>query len=156
SLVPFPLSQHDAEPPVLTTDPPVNTINVAVPDLKLSRTYQWNVALEQPMGSSQSLSLTYVGAIGRDMLRVTNLINPNNDFQAVGITDNAATSDYHALQVKFERRLSHRLQALGSYTWSHSIDISSTDAAGNYLSTPGVIADPRIDRGDSDYDVRHA
>src|SRR5262249_17996538 len=119
---PFPLSPADAAPPPFSTDPPVNTMLVADPRLKLPRTYQWNGALEQSIGTSQSLSFTYIGAIGRDSLRVTNLFLPNPDFEFVGVTDNTATSDYHALQVKFERHLSHGLQTLASYTWSHSID----------------------------------
>src|SRR5467141_849900 len=70
----FPLSPLNAAPPTLTTNPPVSTILVADPHLKLPRTYQWNVALEQPLGSSQSVSLTYIGALGRDLLRVTSLV----------------------------------------------------------------------------------
>lgn len=154
--VPFPLSSQNAAPPTLTTNPPVNTILVADPHLKLPRTYEWNGAVEQSLGDSQSLSLTYVGAIGRKLLRVTNLLSPNKNFNFVGVTDNSATSDYHALQVKFERRLSQGLQALASYTWSHSIDIASTDAFANYLNTPSSIANPNIDRGNSDFDIRHA
>src|SRR6185295_16419343 len=96
--------------------------------LKVPRVYQWNVAWEQSLGSGQTLSLTYVGAIGRDMLRATTLLNPNPSFQFVSVTDNSATSDYHALQVKLQRRLAHGLQGLASYTWSHSIDSASTDA----------------------------
>ena len=154
--VPFPLSPDEAAPPVLTTNPPVATILVAEPNLKLPRTYQWNFALEQSLGSSQSFSLTYVGAVGRDLLRVTNLLNPNSNFSFVNVTSNSATSDYHALQVKFERRLSHGLQALASYTWSHSMDIASTDAFANYLNTPPSAANANIDRGNSDFDIRHA
>ena len=52
---PFPLSPQDAAPPALTVNPPVATILVADPHLKLPRTYQWNVALEQSIGSNQSL-----------------------------------------------------------------------------------------------------
>jgi hypothetical protein len=48
------------------------------------------------------------------------------------------------------------LQTLVSYTWSHSIDIASTDAFANYLNTPGSVANPNIDRGNSDFDIRHA
>jgi Carboxypeptidase regulatory-like domain/TonB dependent receptor len=152
----FPLSPQNAAPPGLTTNPPVSTILVAEPNLKLPRTYEWSGALEQSLGSSQTVSLTYVGAVGRDLLRVTNLFDPNQNFGQVNLTDNAATSDYQALQLKFERRLSRGLQALASYTWSHSIDISSTDAFSNYLSTPSSVANPSIDRGNSDFDIRHA
>ena len=130
-------------------------IFVADPNLKLPRTYEWSVAFEQSLGKEQSLSLTYVGAIGRDLLRVTNLFNVNPNFQLVELTTNSATSDYHALQIKFQRRLSHGLQALASYSWSHSIDIASTDAV-TTLGTPGTLANPNIDRGDSDFDIRHS
>jgi hypothetical protein len=142
--------------PQVATSPPVSTILVADPHLKLPRTYQWNAALEQSLGASQTVSLTYVGAIGRDLVRSTYLINPNPAFQAVNVSTNTATSDKHALQVKFDRHLSHGLQALASYTWSHSIDIASTDAFANYLNTPGFLANPIIDRGDSDFDIRNA
>jgi hypothetical protein len=156
SPVPFPLSPQNAAPPVLTTSLPASLIVVAEPDLKLPRTYEWNAALEQSLGSSKTLSLTYVGAVGRDLLRVTNLLAPSADFGFVNVTDNSATSDYHALQLKFQRRFSRGLQALASYTWSHSIDIASTDAFATYLNTPTSVANPNIDRGNSDFDIRHA
>ncbi|HET6891531.1 MAG TPA: TonB-dependent receptor, partial [Pyrinomonadaceae bacterium] len=155
SFAPFPLSPQNASPPALTADPPVSTIVLADPHLKLPRTYQWNFAVEQSIGTSQSLSVTYIGAIGRDLLRTTTLINPNPNFQFVSLTDNSATSDYHALQLKFQRRLSRGLQALSSYTFSHSIDIASTDASNN-RNTPVTIASANSDRGNSDFDVRHS
>jgi hypothetical protein len=154
SLTPFPLNTQQSIPPAITTNPPVSDITVADPHLKLPRTYEWNVALEQSMGKDQSLSLTYIGSIGRDLLRVTDLVDPNPAFGYVNVTRNTATSNYNALQVKFERRLSHGLQALASYAWSHSIDIASTDAFANYLNTPTSVANPNVDRGDSDFDIR--
>ena len=72
----------------------------------------------------------------------SNILNPNPNFGQVTLTDNSATSNYQALQVKFERRLSQGLQALASYTWSHSIDIASTDAFANYLNAPNSVANP--------------
>jgi len=156
SLSPFPLSSTNAAPPALTTNPPVSTILVADPHLKLPRTYQWNVALEQFIGNSQSLSATYLGAAGRQLLRVTNLLNVNADFPFIALTDNSATSDYHALQIKFQRRLSRGLQGLASYSWSHSIDIASTDSTATNLNTPSQIATVNIDRGNSDFDIRHS
>ena len=156
SLAPFPLSPENAAPPAFNFNPPVNTLAIADPHLKLPRSYQWNVALEQSMGGSQSLSLTYIGALGRDLLRVTNIFNPNPNFQFLGLTNNTATSDYHALQLKFEQRLSRGLQALASYAFSHSIDSASTDSLSNNQGTPGAIAGPDVDRGNSDFDIRHS
>src|SRR5215813_5433311 len=156
SLPAFPLSPQNAAPPAFSTNPPVSGIFVADPHLKLPRTYQWNVAAEQSFGNSQSLSLTYVGAIGRDLLRVTNFFNVNSNFQAVVLTTNSATSDYHALQLKFQRRFSQGLQALASYSWSHSIDIASTDGSAANVNTPATVASPEVDRGNSDFDIRHS
>jgi hypothetical protein len=152
----FPLSPAQAAPPPFSLNPPVVLLVVAVPDLKLPRSYQWNFALEQPIGNNQSFSMTYIGAIGRELLRVTPLVNANPNFPFISLTDNSATSDYHALQSKFQRRLSQGLQVLASYTFAHSIDTASTDAFATYLNTPGAIANTRIDRGDSDFDIRHA
>lgn len=159
SLWPFPLSPQDAAPPLLTVNPPALNILVADPNLKLPRTYQWNIALEQSLGSSQSLSLTYVGAVGRDLLRST-VLNPasagNPDFDFVFLTDNSATSNYNALQLKFQRHFWKGFHALASYSFSHSIDISSTDAAFAYLDPVGSVINPNMDRGDSDFDIRHS
>lgn len=152
----FPLSPADAAPPAITGNPPVTNIIVADPHLRIPRSYQWNIAIEQSLGTSQSFSLTYIGAIGRDLLRSNNLYNPNPEFQFVSVTDNSATSDYHALQAKFQRTLWRGLQVVASYTYSHSIDSASTDAFAAYLNTPGSLAGPNIDRGSSDFDVRHS
>ena len=152
---PFPLGAQDARAGVFSTTPPVVTILVADPNLKLPRTYQWNFALEQAIGSNQSLSLTYLGAIGRDLLRIAMYYNPNPNFQTVSVTNNSATSDYHALQLKFQRSLAHRLQGIASYTLAHAIDNVSTDAFSTYLNSPGSLS-PNIDRGNSDFDIRHA
>ena len=153
--VPFPLTPENAAPPQLTVNPPVDLIVVADDHLRLPRTYEWNATLERSLGGSQ-VSLTYVGAAGRGLLRVTNLFNPNPQFQIVSVTSNTSTSDYHSVQARFERRLSRGLQALASYTWAHSIDTASTDALATYENTPDSVADPNIDRADSDFDIRHA
>jgi len=114
---------------------------------------QWNIALEQSLGSQQSVSAAYVAAVGRRLLRLESLFNPNPNFFQVLVTTNEATSDYHALQIQFQRRLSRDLQALASYTWSHSIDIASNDSSPN---APAAKIDPLRDRASSDFDVRHS
>jgi hypothetical protein len=152
----LPLSPANAAPPQLSTSVPVSgTMVVAERNLKLPRTYEWNATLEQSLGSSQLLSLSYVGAAGRDQLRVTPLLNPNPDFAFLDVISNTTSSNYQALQIKLERRLRQGLQALASYTLSHSIDDASTDAYATYLNTPSFIASPTIDRGNSDFDIRH-
>jgi hypothetical protein len=155
-FVPLPLTPAEAaRPPVSPTLPATAPLYVAIPDLKTPRTYQWNSALEQSLGANQAVSLTYVGAVGRNLLRDDSLSAPNANFQStVDITRNSATSDYHALELKFQRKMTRGLQALASYTWSHSIDIASNNTV--RANTPTRIGAPNVDRGDSDFDVRHS
>jgi len=140
-------------PPPLSTTPPVNSIAVTDPKLKSPRTYQWNVAIEQALGSKQTVSASYVGAAGRRLLRFEVLRRPNGSFNLVQVTRNTATSDYNALQLQYTRRLSRGLQALASYTWSHSIDTASNDSL-NFAAAAFI--NPNVDRASSDFDVRHS
>jgi Outer membrane receptor proteins, mostly Fe transport len=151
--IPFPISSSQATPPTFSFNPPYRLFFVSEADLQLPRTYEWNIAVERALGRHQTISSSYVGAAGRRLLRQEQLFNPNPNFLMVRVTTNAATSDYHALQMQFIRRMSRGLQALGSYTWSHSIDIASSDFVSNL---PGTRTDPNNDRGSSDFDVRHS
>jgi hypothetical protein len=141
--VPFPATGSVVEPPP-TPVPPFVVVNGIDPNLKLPRTYQWNFAVEQALGSNQTFTASYVAAVGRRLVSMHSLQNPNPSFQFVNIVKNRATSDFHALETQFERRLSRGFQAVASYTWSHSIDDVSSDF--------GI----DLDRGPSDFDVRHS
>ena len=54
-------------------------------------------------GAGQTVSATYAGPIGRGLLRETQLANVNASFPDVSYTGGTATSDYHALQLKYQR-----------------------------------------------------
>jgi hypothetical protein len=105
------------------------------------------------------VSLTYVAALGRRLLREDALLNPNPDFTVVRVTRNAAESSYHSMQLQFVRRLTSGLQFLTSYAWSHSIDNGSSDSVSRLRITAGsngTPVNPNSDRGPSDFDVRHS
>ena len=154
SGVPFPLDAASALPPTFNPLPPFGTIWGALdPNFKLPYTYQWNLAVERSLGASQAISASYVAAVGRRLLRQEVIQNPNPNFTTIIATRNSATSDYHALQLQFHRRLSRGLQALASYTWSHSIDNVSSDSS---FEASTFKIDPRQERGSSDFDVRHS
>jgi hypothetical protein len=121
-------------------------------NLELPRTYQFNFAVEQSLGARQSFTATYVGALGRKLLRSETYNAPNPRVTTLTITRNLAESDYHALQLQFQRRLSRGLQALVSHTWSHSLDNASRDS---FAFPRADRINPRTDRGPSDFDVRH-
>jgi hypothetical protein len=154
---PYPLSAADLEPVSLRTQPPYEGSVYAFPDLKLPRTYQWSLAFEQSLGRNHSATATYVGAVGRKLLRreiLNERVNVNPDFTSgILVTRSDATSDYHALQMQFHRRLARGLQALAAYTWAHSIDMASNDSS---IGPSRGLYDPSRDRGPSDNDVRHS
>lgn len=151
----FPLSASNATPlPFDLNQRFVGQVTVADPNLKLPRVYQWNLALSQSLGNPQMISATYIGAVGRRLLRQEDLFSPNSKFSEIRVTRNSATSDYHALQIQFQRRLSKGLQAQSSYTWAKSIDITSNDS---FQGNPPIFRyDPKLDRGPSSFDIRHA
>ena len=144
--VALPLSAAQVAPPPFAIAPRYGLMISSDPDLKLPYTLHWNVAWEQSLGREQSLTATYVGNNGRRLLvqRTLTLTPFNSDFSDLRLITNDASSDYHALQMQFQRRLSRGLQALVSYTWAKAIDVVSSDSVSNLLL-----------RGPSDFDIRH-
>ncbi|HJX91660.1 MAG TPA: carboxypeptidase regulatory-like domain-containing protein [Pyrinomonadaceae bacterium] len=153
---PFDFNNISVPPIDFNPKPPYGALFVSDPNLKLPRTYEWNVSTERSIGINQTFTVSYIGAAGRRLLRVEQLrlgSLPNPNFTRVQVTTNAGTSDYEALQLQYQRRLSRGLQALASYTWSHSIDLVSADSS---FGVTTARIDPGIDRGPSDFDVRHS
>lgn len=151
----YPLTPAQAAPPVLDPAAPIETeIYVTDPQLQLPRTYQFNVTIDQAVGRNQTFTATYVGAVARKLLRGEYLFFPNPKFSYVVVTRNVGTSDYHALQLQFQRRLSRGLQGLVSYTFAKAID-SGSDDVDFFSGTTSTANAARVDRGVSDFDVRH-
>jgi len=152
----FPPNPSQIQPPPITAASLASGFFVAFdPNLKLPYTLQWNLAFEQSMSSNQALSISYIGAAGRRLVEQEFLLPaPNPTFFGLNLVGNATTSDYDALQVQFQRRLSKGLQAVASYSWSHSIDEgSSSSEAGQNIIVFG--SNPSANRGNSDFDIRH-
>jgi hypothetical protein len=130
----------------------------AAPHYRLPSTYQWNATLEQVLGP-QTLSIGYVGAIGRGLIGYAHGLAPSFNAGVViyPLIGNDGSSSYHSMQLQFNRRLPGKLQVLASYTWSHSIDNLSSDVGDGYdLRTLAQYQNPKGDRGSSDFDIRHS
>lgn len=153
---PVPITDLASITPSTSLQPPYlnEQIFAFSPNLELPYSHQWNVAVEKSLLDRQVLSLTYVGQVGRRLLRQEGLVAPNANFQGgtFFLTRNGDTSDYQALQVQFRRPLSQRLQALLNYTWSHSIDTNSSDS---FVGISHFVLMVPDERGSSDFDVRH-
>jgi hypothetical protein len=152
-LIPIPDASGVA--PVFSTTPPFPSFAKGFSSgLKSPVSYQWNVALEKAFGDKQSISATYVGQTGTNLLRLEELDQPNPNFSGIFyLTDNRDYSNYNAFQLQYRRSLSGGLQVLAHYTWAHSIDTSSTDAQ---PVIPGELYSVDSNRGSSDFDVRQS
>lgn len=155
--LPLPITNAAAITPSFSAQPPYSGFDIFAfaPNLHLPRSYQWNVAVEKSIWGPQALSLTYVGQVGRRLLRTQQETAPNSNFapgSLLSISSNGDTSDYDALQVQYRRPMANRFQALLSYTWSHSIDTNSDDS---FFSNSVTIVPAQTDRGSSSFDLRH-
>jgi hypothetical protein len=131
------------------------------PDLRLPLIKQWSATVEHAFGDYDTLSIGYVGATGRQLIRrEMGGLGSSPDIW-VALTTNDGASDYNALNVQYRRRLARGVQALVTYTWSHSLDDGSSDAglywagSGQYYWS-GSRLSLNSERGPSDFDIRHS
>jgi Carboxypeptidase regulatory-like domain/TonB dependent receptor len=158
--LPFDLTNPAFQPPPFSTTIDANALYMSTvdPNLRLPYTLQWNAALEREIGASQTLTATYVGSDGRELLR-QDVIRPPlleslGSGGAVLVTRNDGYSHYNALQIQFQRRMAHGLQALVSYNFAKSSDDGSSDANGlDAGSVSGIVLPPLTP---SDFDIRHS
>ena len=151
-------------PPVANgLTPPYGTMVIFDPHLKVPYNAEWNFGVEQALGSNQRFSMTYIGSLGRDLLR-QNMLNStylpiNPEFTQLYLTNNVGQSNYNALQLQYQHRLAHGFQAIASYTWSHSLDNGSSDGLYSYgyddsAQEPSNFYNVHQDYGPANFDIR--
>jgi hypothetical protein len=149
-----PLMDPAANLPSLSTNAPYPYVEAFTPNLKLPRSFQWNVALEKSLWGRQAITVTYVGQAGRKLLRQAANFQPNANFASEFVlTENDARSNYNALQVQYRRPLSAGLQAILNYTWSHALDNASDDVVTGLANT---VISAANDYASSSNDARHS
>ena len=86
---------------------------------------------------------------------VVNALRPYPAFNTISLFANDATSSYHSLQTKVERRFKGGLNLIAGYTWSKAIDDASDFASSD--PSESVLNSRRIDmqKGLSSFDVPH-
>jgi len=134
---------------------------------------QWHLAIQHELPGDSVFEITYAGSKG------TKLFTFFNGNQAAPSPDPAAptaprrpvtsidagidwfrstgASSYHSLQAHYEKRFTHGLQFLASYTWAHSIDNASNANLGPTQNNSDFrdFRHPEAEVGNSDFDVRH-
>lgn len=126
---------------------------------KHSRQQQYNLQLQQQLGSHDFMSIAYVGGHADRLSTYYPLNNYNFNTTTLpfsnlgGITLNAynGISWYNGLQTHFEHRQGNALLT-GSYTWSHALDDSGGAFIGSVVS---IAANPLASYGNSGQDQRH-
>ncbi len=124
-----------------------------MPGLRLPLVRQWSVTAEQAFGGRDVFSVSYVGSTGRRLLRRELGAPVSSESLQIALVTNHGLSDYHGMQLQYRLRMRSGMNGLFSYSWSHSIDNSSSDSALHWVSGTWKAA---RDRGSSDFDVRHS
>jgi hypothetical protein len=101
-------------------------------------------------------------SIGGATTTTAQLLRPYPRFQTVALyRNNVGNTNYNALEVKVQKRLSHGLSFLVSYTWSKLIDTASSVFDTSILAGPVAnfpVADsynPKLERDVSTGDIPH-
>ena len=140
--------------------------------IKPPYTMTYSLGVQQQISPNVAATITYVGNLARHLELYgapntapglwrpgtnTNPFNPFPDLGGVGQVHFAGVSTYNSLQAKLEKRYSHGLSFLATYTWSHALDDAS-DAGGLFTAIgnrqPALI--PYIDElTNSVFDIRN-
>jgi hypothetical protein len=156
-----------ATPTVSLTNPQnVDLLSYPVKS-KTSMIQQYNLSIEQALGSSTALTIAYVGTKSDHLLNSIDYSSPQlgtgvyfgqTSGQTITLNETNGTSIYNGLQAKLDRKLTKGLQFTAAYTFSHTTD----DTVGPFSETgagsvPTTAAGPQfnLNRGDSDNDIRH-
>jgi Carboxypeptidase regulatory-like domain len=129
---------------------------------------QWNFDIEHQFPGNMVLEVGYIGSEGthlqdRRSENQKKLITPGTapgpvpyaNFVSILEFENAASSNYHALIGRFEKRFSHGFSFLTNYTYAKALGTSSVPSAlGTQASTGYMNAwDKRADYGPLGYDI---
>jgi hypothetical protein len=140
------------------------------PDRRVPHTHQVTIGYERQLGTNTSASVDYVHSLGRDLFmsrdlnpgvrvdtsRTGTVVRVNPQFAtSVLQRTNLGSTDYDALELHVDKRLSRDISAKVSYTLSYS----RGDTSGNGIpqSLVQVLDDLRLDtnQGPTDFDRRH-
>src|SRR5581483_221520 len=145
--------------------PPSPTIITDNWDLKTPRMNQWSFGVEQSLWRNAGLEVQYLGSHSYHLDRsyYNNVPyfpgpgsiqsrRPNQLFGNIRTISNDEISNYEGLSVVVRQRFSKGLTFLASYTWSHSLDVSTDSNGGGAPMNP---YNWRLDYGNSNWDLRH-
>jgi Carboxypeptidase regulatory-like domain len=150
-----------------TNGQPTTTLGILAinPNYRAAYMQNYNLNLEQQLAKNTLMTIAYVGSVGRRLAYVADLnqipvttnaaarVRPYATqypyLTAINQVDSGATSNYNSLQFSLKQAQWHGLSATLYYTWSKSLDDSSS------ATTPMNSLNLRQDWGLSTFDVRN-
>jgi hypothetical protein len=132
-----------------------NTVAVN-PNYQVPYAMVWNTSIEYNLARSTFLELMYTGTRGVHLDELLGFgpsaANPN----VAGFTydTSGGFSNFNALQVRLQKRMTHGLMFMARYTFSKSLDDASTIGGGGQTVIQNN-ADPRDDYGLSSFNKTH-
>jgi hypothetical protein len=170
-------------PPPLTNGVPTKTQQVFVnaplvslsgitaqlmpsPFYRTSQAYEWSLSLQYQFAKDWGAELAYVGSRGLHLDYEHQYDNqpspgvgdlqsrrPFPDFGPLNYDDYQGYSNYESIYGKIDKRLSHGIEALVSYSFSKNLDLQGGNVGDQ--TRPQNDNDPRADYGISDENVSH-
>jgi len=163
---------------IATVNPLISPQTVVSDDFQTPYMYQYNLTVQREVASNLSVSLGYVGSIGKHLIQRFDGNTPIPQIQADGSLFTpagaarrnptwgglqtrrlAGFSTYNGLQLSVNRRFAQGFQVQGTYTFSKSLDTSgglfseeATNAATGAVNPDNIFNE----KGVSNFDVRHA
>jgi len=154
------------------TQPDYNLFSIS-DNLRPAYTFNFNLNIEQTLGSKAIFTLGYVGSQSRKLLSnidinppalgtsasgtaAQNLTRPYGalfpNYGTINQVSSIGNSNYSSLQTTLRTTNLHGLTSQFSYTWSHGLDILTQYRNAN-ITNP---LDPKFDYGNMDYDTPNA
>jgi len=137
-------------------------------DLQTSYLQNFSLGLQREILKDVVVEVSYIGNKGTNLLRNRNINQavlgagsiasrrPFAGFGNIPFRESSASSTYHSMQARAEKRFSQGFTFLASYTFSKAIDDSSGVPASTATSNnPQNSFDLQSERGLSEFDVRH-
>jgi hypothetical protein len=135
-------------------NPSTVSVRARTSDHNSAQIHQWNLAVETPLPWQSSFEVAYVGNRGRDLLvgLPINVVQwgqngsvaanrPYPQWQQITMWFTKAQSSFDSLQLKFEKRQSHGLYLLASYTFANALEEAGSWGAGGHGIQETVLPD---------------
>ena len=135
------------------------------PRMKSPKAVEWDFSVQRLLPGEVLLDATYVGSNTIRMIQLTYLnralpgpgpVQPRRrwpNYGSVGWETNGPPSSYNALTMKLQKRFGSGLSFLANYTWSHNLDVYSTERNAQGVQDP---LNYRADHASSQADMTRA